>query len=280
VLLPRPSAVNARDGEVQPCHLRMIARFTSWCRAATTRMPRPTRARLVAERETSIRNLISAQPDAGQGAAGFLSRVCRAAAQALSASGTGVSVFNGEAVRGVCAASDPRSERIEELQFVLGEGPCIDAFDSRRPVLIADLANDATARWPIYTPAARENGIRAVFAFPLQVGGARLGVLDVFRDRTGALSDDQFTDALTFADVTVAALLDGEEGARDAGIAAAVEHRAELFQAQGMVMVQIGGTISEAMSRLRAHAYAENRGLGAIARDVVAGRLSFEQDRQ
>ncbi|WP_211247215.1 GAF and ANTAR domain-containing protein [Cryptosporangium arvum] len=158
----------------------------------------------------------------------------------------------------MCAASDPRSELIEESQFVLGEGPCIDAFESRRPVLMADLATHATARWPMYTPAVDDHGVRAVFAFPLQIGGARLGVFDVFRDQKGELSDEQLTDALT---------------------SPTRSNRAELFQAQGMVMVQIGGTISEAMVRMRACAYAESRSLSDIARDIVAGRLSFGQDR-
>ena len=237
----------------------------------------------MAERETFVRSVIDAQPDVAEGPARFLTRMCRAAARTLSASGTGVSVFTDDAVRGVGAASDPRSERVEELQFVLGEGPCIDAFDSRHPVLVADLAGEAMTRWPMYTPAAHQDGVRAVFAFPLQVGASRLGVLDVFRDHIGALSDDQLADALTFADVTVAALLDEQEGTNNAadgdGIANSVEYRSELFQAQGMVMVQIGGTINEAMARLRAYAYAESRGLGEIAREVVAGRLSFHQDR-
>ena len=103
----------------------------------------------------------------------------------------------------------------------------------------------------------------------------------MFREHVGALSREQFSDALTFADVTVAALLDQQEGAGDTGgdLADEVDYRAELFQAQGMVMVQIGGTINEAMSRMRAYAYAENRRLGDIARDVVAGRLSFDRDR-
>jgi hypothetical protein len=237
----------------------------------------------VADRVTEIRNLIAAQPGRSQGGTDYLQRVCRTAAHTLSASGTGISVLTDDGVRSVCAASDPHSERIEELQFVFGEGPCIDAFESRRPVLITDLAHGATARWPMYGPAAHEGGIRAVFAFPLQIGAARLGVLDVFRERVGALSHDQFSDALTFADITVAALLDQQEATdsldTDDGAADAVDYRAELFQAQGMVMVQIAGTISEAMARMRAYAYAENRRLGDVARDVVARRLRFDRDR-
>ena len=237
----------------------------------------------MADRVAAIRDLIAAQPGRSHGTSDYLRRVCQTAARTLSASGSGISVLTDDGVRGVYAASDPHSERIEELQFVFGEGPCIDAFESRRPVLIADLADGAAARWPMYGPAAHEGGIRAVFAFPLQVGAARLGVLDVFRECAGALSHEQFSDALTFADITVAALLDQQEATgnidTDDGLADAVDYRAELFQAQGMVMVQIGGTISEAMARMRAYAYAENRRLGDIARDVVARRLRFDRDR-
>jgi len=237
----------------------------------------------VADRVTAIRNLIAAQPGRSHGGTDYLQRVCQTAAHTLSASGTGISMLTDDGVRSVSAASDPHSERIEELQFVYGEGPCIDAFESRRPVLIADLADGATARWPMYASAAREGGVRAVFAFPLQIGAARLGVLDVFREQVGALSPDQFSDALTFADITVAALLDQQEATdafdTDDGLADEVDYRAELFQAQGMVMVQIAGTIGEAMARMRAYAYAESRGLGDVARDVVARRLRFDRDR-
>ena len=232
----------------------------------------------MAERETVVKGLVDAQPACSPGTRGMLLRICRAASEALASSGAGVSVFTANAVGGVGAASDPRSERLADLQFVLGEGPGMDAFDGRRPVLVADLDDDAPTRWPVYAPALRDSGVRAVFAFPLQVGAARLGVLHVFRDRAGPLSAEQLADALTFADVTVAALLDEQDGDGD-GITEAIEYRAELFQAQGMVMVQIGGTISEAMARLRAYAYAENLGLSRIARDVVAGRLNFDQDK-
>ena len=234
----------------------------------------------MADRVTAIRNLIAAQPGPNSSTTDYLQRVCQTAASALAASGTGISVLTDDGVRGVYAASDPRSERIEELQFVLGEGPCIDAFNSRRPVLIPDLSDDTAARWPMYGPAARADGVRAVFAFPVQTGAARLGVLDVFQDQPGALSDDQLSDAMTFAEITMQALLDQHEADIDAdgGVADVDDRRAELFQAQGMVMVQIAGTISDAMARMRAYAYAENRRLGDIARDVVARKLRFDQD--
>ncbi len=238
------------------------------------------------DRASMIRGLIAAQPVRTGGLVDRLRCVCQAAAGALSASGTGISVLTDDGTRGVYAASDPLSEHVEELQFLLGEGPCLDAFDRRRPVLIADLAGEAMSRWPMYAPEAHDRGVRAVFAFPLQIGAARLGVLDVFRDRAGRLSGQHLADALCFADVAVEALLDRQSD--DAGapeepthdsVTDAVANRAELFQAQGMVMVQIRGSITDAADRIRAYAYAENRSLGEVARDIVADDLRFEADR-
>ena len=224
-----------------------------------------------------------AAPDAGNGVAGFLQQLCAAAVPALSASGAGLSVMAENEVRGMSAASDRATARVEDLQFELGEGPCIDAFAARRPVLIANLNDGAAGRWPAYTPAACDAGVRAVFAFPLQVGAGRLGVLDVFRTRPGPLTADELAKALTFAEVAVTTLLDGQADARPGavadGLAEAIDRRAELFQAQGMVMVQIGSTLTDAMARMRAYAFAESRSLTDVARDIVARRLSFDRDR-
>ncbi|MFG2037878.1 GAF and ANTAR domain-containing protein [Dactylosporangium sp. NPDC048998] len=208
----------------------------------------------------------------------LLERVCVDVVQALSASGAGVSVMASDGVHGMAAASDPRTARIEELQFTLGEGPCIDAFASGRPVLVSDLADGATSRWPMYTPAVRDAGVRAVFAFPLQIGAARLGVLDVFRTRPGSLSRTELGHAFTFADLMVMTLLDGQERAGVGEFDEVFEHRAELFQAQGMVMVQLGIPLGDALVWLRAYAYATNRPLGEVAADIVARRLRFDTD--
>lgn len=232
------------------------------------------------EIRSAVQDLISRQPDHLE----LLPRICHAVAGALSASGSGISVMTADGTRGVCATSDPVSERVEELQFLLGEGPCIDAFAARRPVLAADLSETAEHRWPVYSPAAQDNGVHAVFAFPLQIGAVRLGVMDIFRSRVGPLSEGEIRTAFSFAEITVEALLDTQEhrprldgdgiGFLDVG------HRAELFQAQGMVMVQLGVSIGEALVRMRAFAYAENRRLAEVARDVVGRRLRLDRDHE
>jgi hypothetical protein len=216
----------------------------------------------------------------GAGLPSRLRQVCRDAVHSLSASGVGVSVMAEDGVHAMAAASDLATEHIEELQFTFGEGPCVDARTTSRPVLMPELTDEAMRRWPIYAPIVHDAGVRAVFAFPLQVGAARLGVLDVFRSSVGELSQEELGRALSFADRAVNALLDVQQAAtaEHDGLAEALDHRAELFQAQGMVMIQLGVSLAEAMVRMRAHAYTENRQLHDIATDIVARRQRFERD--
>jgi hypothetical protein len=232
-----------------------------------------------------VRALIDGGPpsaDSPDGTVGRLQRLCVATIRELPALGAGVTVMTEDGVQSLAIGSDPFSQLLEEQQFGFGEGPCAEAFAGRRPVLEPDLGLDA-GRWPGYASAAYEQGVRAVFAFPLQIGAARLGVLDVYREQPGVLSPDTLIRALTFAEIAVETLLDGQRdvvaGTHFAGVERAVDSRSELFQAQGMVMIQLGGSLAEAMARLRAYAYGHERGLGEVARDVVARRLQFEPGR-
>ncbi len=106
--------------------------------------------------------------------------------------------------------------------------------------------------------------------------------MDLYCDQTGTLPTAALGEALTFAEVAVLALLDGQENADEgraaAGLDEALEYRSELYQAQGMLSVQLGVALEEAMARLRAYAYSHNLRLGDIARDVVARRLVLEKD--
>src|SRR4051812_20904813 len=104
-----------------------------------------------------------------------LRQLCGVAVTTLPATGAGISVLAADGRYSLMAAADAASERLEELQFVLGEGPCVDAAATGRPVLVPDLERESNVRWPGYAAAMREADIRAVFTFPLQVGAARLG---------------------------------------------------------------------------------------------------------
>jgi hypothetical protein len=238
------------------------------------------------DRLAHVRDLIAAEEADAAVPAGVVSRLhrlCRAGVHGIPASGVGVSVLTEEGKHGLAAVSDPVSAVVEELQFSLGEGPCIDAHTSRHPVLESDLGESAMRRWPGYAPAAYGHGVRAVFAFPLQIGVAPVGVLDVYRDTAGELSREALARALAFAEVALTTLLDGQArapgGETDDGLGEALtRHRAEVYQAQGMVRIQLGVSLEDALARMRAHAFVHGRTLSDVAADIVARRLTLEQD--
>jgi len=177
-------------------------------------------------------------------------------------------------------ASDRVATELEELILTLGEGPSVDALDG--PVLVSDLAHaECATRWPAFTDAAMSAGVRALFSLPLRVGAVRLGVMDLYRDKPGALERSQLADALVLADTACALLLDGQSDRVPSGRFVPVRarpHHPQVHQATGMISVQLGVTIAVALMRLRAYAYAHERRLGDVAADVVARRLRFESD--
>jgi hypothetical protein len=209
---------------------------------------------------------------------------CIACVRALGAAGVGLSMARGpDGLREPVFATGPLSEELEELQFTLGEGPCIDAVRRDEPVLIDDLSAAADRRrWPMFAPAAAERGIRGMFAIPVLVGAARLGVLDVYWRTTGPLSIDVLSDALAYADAVLVLALDNRGGVtpelENSGQGGLIEWRAEVHQATGLVSVQLGIDVTEALVRLRAYAYLHDRRLADVAASVVARRLRFHPD--
>jgi hypothetical protein len=126
-------------------------------------------------------------------------------------------------------------------------------------------------------------GVRAAFAFPLRLGAISVGVLTAHRAEPGPLTDDQLADALILADAVMLFLLHRQNTALpsssappqsvQAGWEQPETYRAEVHQATGMVSVQLGVPLAEALVRLRAHAYGNGRPISEVAADVVARRL-------
>jgi hypothetical protein len=180
---------------------------------------------------------------------------------------------------GVLAATDAPAALLEELQFSFREGPCVDAATWRRPVLEPDLRLVSAGRWPGLLPALAGSPVRAVFAFPLQVGQIRIGVMDLYRDRPGMLSSPELDTALAYADAATSILLNVQNDRTAEAVPDLlldpVRHRAQVHQATGMIMVQARVTIEEAFQLLTARSYADERPLLELAADVVARRVRF-----
>ena len=220
---------------------------------------------------------ILAELSAGDGDAWSSARLCGACPGLVGVNGAGVMLMSGDIPRGSLCTSNEVSHLIEELQYTLGEGPCVDAYQQDRVVAEPDLADPVTRRWFAFTPPAVEAGVRAVFGFPLRVGTVRLGALNLYRDRPGPLSDDQHADALVVADVAARWVLETQAGAPPDAVAEELETGADfhfwVHNAAGMVSVQQGTSVTEALIRLRAYAFSSDRLLTDVADDVVARRL-------
>jgi hypothetical protein len=207
-------------------------------------------------------------------------RLCDVCAEVSAMSGAGIMLMSDDVPMGSVCTTNKVSDLIEELQYTLGEGPCVDAHKEGRPVLEPDLADPATPRWLAFSPQAVAAGTRAVFGFPLQVGAARLGAMNLYRDRPGKLSDDQHADALVMADVAAQTVLAMQANAPLDTVATELEAGANFHlvehQASGMVAAQLGVSIREALVRLRAHAFSHDLGLNEVAQAVVARQLRFD----
>ena len=205
--------------------------------------------------------------------------LCSVSARVIGTDGAGITLMMGEMSGPVCA-SDATSARVEELQYTLGEGPCIDSHQLGAPVFEPDLTSAGPPRWPTFGEQALAAGVCAVFAFPLRIGAVRIGAMTLYGSGTGPLGDERLADALTMADVVAHEILvtqsEAPKGALAEGLASVGAYRAEIHQASGMVAIQLGVPVSDALVRLRAHAFRTGRPLREVATDVVARRLRLE----
>lgn len=206
---------------------------------------------------------------------------CSASADVLEVASAGVTLMSARHNSPVCH-SDERSLVLGELQFSLGEGPSLDAFTQHEAVSEPDLEHALPARWPVFTITALELGTRGVFALPLNAGQRCIGVLTLYNDVAGALTPDQQADGLVVADTVARSMLETQSRNETDLLADDLDdpggHRAEIHQASGMVAVQLGIKVADAEARLRAHAYALNRSVVDIARDIVERRLRLVDD--
>jgi len=209
-------------------------------------------------------------------------RLCDVCAEVTGMSGAGIMLMSGQVPRGSLCVTNDVSNLIEQLQFTLGEGPCVDAYQQDRPILEPDLADPERRRWPAFSGPALDAGVRAIFGFPLRVGAVRLGALNLYSDRPGPLLDERHADALAVADIAAQTVIDLQAEAAPGMVATRLEADADfqyvVHQASGMVAAQLDTTVGQALVRLRAHAFGNERPLPEVARDVVARRLRFTAD--
>ncbi len=103
-----------------------------------------------------------------------------------SAAGAGVTLLEAEGRKMTTAATDRLVEAADDLQYEVGEGPCLSALATGTVQRVDDTAEDV--RWPGWSGIARTMGVRSMLSTPLVVRGEVLGALKVYATTAGAFT--------------------------------------------------------------------------------------------
>ncbi|WP_245192911.1 ANTAR domain-containing protein [Amycolatopsis alba] len=208
---------------------------------------------------------------------------CVVCGDVLEAAGVGLTLVAGEGLAEPVFATDERSRELEDLQFTLGEGPALEVLCEGMLIVVTDVtSSEAALRWPVFAPEAIDRGVKSIIAVPIQVGAIKVGVVDCYRELAGFPSREGQAEALVCVeaaiDLVVADADIGRPGLAEVIDLEFTEHRAQVHQATGIVSVQLDIGLPDALARLRAHAYAGDRKLNDVAKDVVLRRLTFRPE--
>jgi hypothetical protein len=162
------------------------------------------------------------------------------------------------------AVSDEQSRAAQDLEYVFGEGPSLDAASGRRPVRVSGRAIEA--HWPGYGPAVTSLGITAVTAVPLRTQDSCIGALAVFDPHPGLAGPAGLADVA--AALTRIVLLGPDA---DPDLYGGTDLRVTVQQAAGMLSARIGCTVGDALALIKARAFAEEVSTEVIAQRIVHG---------
>src|ERR1700721_2701098 len=170
------------------------------------------------------------------------------------------------------AVSDDRLAHLEELQIRHREGPCISPFEDKQLIGAEDLTEEP--RWPLFSAAAVQQGVRAVLASPLPYNQDAGGVVAVLSEDRHPWSPEGELALLAFTDLAALMIASMMQGQQQSELAAqlqgALTSRQVIEQAKGVLIGRRGLSARAAYEQLREQARAERRKLTAVCAEVVA----------
>jgi len=202
----------------------------------------------------------------------FLTTLAARCTDLFDASEAGIMLTDHNGGLQVVASSSHAMKRLELFEVQHSEGPCIDCYRSAQLIASEDLEADRD-RWPRFAPEAIDHGMLSAWALPMRLRETTLGSLNLLRDRSGPLADDDLSAAQALADVATIALIQ-QRAAEDARILneqlqTALTSRVTIEQAKGVLAERAGLTMDVAFERLRRYARAHRRRLTDVARAVA-----------
>jgi len=202
-----------------------------------------------------------------------LRRIVDTTHELFGVDGAGLMLIDPDQLLRNVAVSDERVNALEELQIEHEEGPCIDAYDDKDVVHAADLVEEQ--RWPSFSPAAVDRGLRAVLASPIPYNQQAIGVVSVFSAARRPWSPEGELAIIAFTDLAallIANTMQGEEqGELAQQLQQALDARVVIEQAKGALVAKEGLTPADAFERLRGQARRERRRVADVAGELIAG---------
>ncbi|HUQ39850.1 MAG TPA: GAF and ANTAR domain-containing protein [Acidimicrobiales bacterium] len=197
-----------------------------------------------------------------------LARICKAGVSTVDGCDhAGVSLVRKRKIT-TEGASDGVPNRVDAIQYEVGDGPCLSALSATEVIHVDDLTSDS--RWPAFSSrAAKETGVRSMLSFRLFVAGDTLGALSLYTRAASAFDDEaDLVGAVLAAHASVAILSATQAADKDE----AIRTRDVIGQAKGILMASRGVSEDEAFELLRV----ASQRLNVKLRDVAAGVRSGE----
>lgn len=201
----------------------------------------------------------------------LLSRVALFAVRAIpGAEGAGLTLLQ-EAGRDTVVNTAPFVAEVDDIQYTLGQGPCIDAANHGRTVISGSLGGDR--RWPRFGGRVARLGVHSVISLPLVVSSGVVGAMNVYAhdkhvfDERAAALGELFAEPAAIATQNAHNLSEARRAA--ARLQAALESQSVVDQAIGIMIARSGGTAAEARDRLRTLSQHEHLKLTALAQQIV-----------
>ena len=199
--------------------------------------------------------------------------------EVLDVSAAGLMLAAPEGDLRAVASSSEAMRLVELFELQTQEGPCLDCYRTREPVLNQHLG-EAEGRWPQFAPVAIKAGFHSVHALPMRLRGDVIGALNLFRADRAEMEDADVVTGQALADVATITILQHraviESRLVNAQLSHALNSRVIIEQAKGVLAERAHVGMEAAFARMRNHARNHNLKLVEVAERVLDGTLGVE----
>ncbi len=203
-------------------------------------------------------------------------RICSVAMSMLAGTEASISLFIDNS-HFALAESGPLALFLDETQFQLGDGPVFESQKSIAPVIVEDMSSPAArSQFPAFGPIAMDKNVLSIAVFPITMGTAKLGTLNIYREKAGPLSAEQYANGLIAASFALGEAIDHQAGVLQKISSGEIPHRFEsshLQIAAGMIAEALNCSIVESLVLIRARAFTDGVPVVQIARQIEEKKL-------